>query len=264
MKLKPTQKLLWQLITHPEGVAAALSDRKQKKLPLIPNRKLSEAERLDIYANMYFYRLLEGLESDYSALASYLGKRDFHNLITLYLKKFPPRHYSIRYAGQDLPLFLKQHPLYRRKIYLSELAALEWSILAAFDAYNIPFIQMSELTSLSPHLWPKLRLTTVDSVILLKTQYDVNLWRRNLVKSKTSPQKKKTHLLIWRENLKVMIREVDKDEFKALDALHQNVSLTQLSARLGAQKATHLLPKWLNFWVNTQILTSDNLSILKE
>jgi hypothetical protein len=71
--LTETQRLLWQLITAPEGVAAALaadgarggSLRAHLVRTVRGDRGLEAVQRLDIYANMYFFRILDVLKEDY-------------------------------------------------------------------------------------------------------------------------------------------------------------------------------------------------------
>src|SRR5689334_16140542 len=107
MPLKATQSLLLKLITAPEGVEKALQESPKTVLPIKGDNRLASVERLDIYANMYFYRIRDALKEDFPAVLKILGEMGFHNLITEYLLKYPSTHYSLRYVGRHLPRFLK-------------------------------------------------------------------------------------------------------------------------------------------------------------
>src|SRR5437867_1500066 len=73
--LSQTQALLWKLITAPEGATAglaALSPREQAVCASVvrADERLSAIERLDIYADMYFYRIRDALKEDFAAVAA--------------------------------------------------------------------------------------------------------------------------------------------------------------------------------------------------
>src|SRR5450631_2447280 len=96
--LRETQQLFWRLITAPEGVDDGLRrlDMKSDELARVVagDDRLDPVQRLDIYANMYFWRLLEILRGDYSALVASVGDDAFHNLVTDYLLACPSAHPS--------------------------------------------------------------------------------------------------------------------------------------------------------------------------
>src|SRR5207249_4628005 len=117
------------------------------------DERLSVIERLDIYADMYFYRIRDALKEDFAAVAAVIGDARFHNLITDYLLAHPPAHFSLRYAGQHLPAFLAQHSCAGHWPYLSDLALLEWSVLGAFDAPDAPVLDAAALQSVPVERW---------------------------------------------------------------------------------------------------------------
>ncbi|MGH7820183.1 MAG: HvfC/BufC family peptide modification chaperone, partial [Candidatus Binatia bacterium] len=88
--LDETQRIFFELIRAPEGVRqglGALADR-ERRLPLglegliAGDERLSSIARLDVYANMYFYRILDVLKEDFPALLAVIGDTRFHNLVT--------------------------------------------------------------------------------------------------------------------------------------------------------------------------------------
>src|SRR4051812_42087835 len=104
--LRDTEELLWKLITAPEGVADGLRriDMKSDELGRViaGDARLDAVQRLDIYANMYFWRLSDILRGDYSALVAAVGDDRFHNLVTDYLLDSPSTHPSVRNVGVKL------------------------------------------------------------------------------------------------------------------------------------------------------------------
>src|SRR5258707_11424315 len=114
--LKQLQNLLYRLITPDCGVAQGLAS--ERRMPaggldaiVLGDDRLSAEERVDIYANMYFYRLLDVLKEDFPATLRVLGDDNFHNLATGYLLEYPPTEPSVMYCGRNLAAFLRNHPL---------------------------------------------------------------------------------------------------------------------------------------------------------
>ena len=140
--LADTQQLLWRLIAAPEGVAAALaadSDRGGTLTAALQctvrgDARLSAVERLDIYANMYFFRILDVLKEDYPATCALLGDVAFHNIVTDYLLSHAPTHFSIREAGRHLPAVLAAHAAASIHPSAADLARFERALNDAFDA----------------------------------------------------------------------------------------------------------------------------------
>jgi hypothetical protein len=139
--LDEVQALLWRLLTAPAGVgpgAEALHHEGALEGTDLgwlvrPSARLSPTERLDIYADMYFYRLRDCLAEDFPNLARWLGPARFHNLVTDYLLVHPSRHPSLRELGRALPGFLQARPLSSPFQAASGLAALEWARVDVFD-----------------------------------------------------------------------------------------------------------------------------------
>src|SRR5438046_1982297 len=104
LQLKNLEQLIYRLITAASGVAEGIAV--ERHLPagglanvIVGDDRLSAEQHLDIYADMYFYRLLEVLKEDYPATAAVLDEANFHNVITGYLLEYPPTEPSALWAG---------------------------------------------------------------------------------------------------------------------------------------------------------------------
>ena len=224
--LPDIQHLLWRLITAPEGVAATLagSDARGDDARAALGRTvrdqgpLDAIQRLDVYANMYFFRLLDVLSDDYPAVRAVVGPVAFHNLITDYLLAHPPAHFSVRYAGQHLPEFAMAHRLAAEFPHLPDLAALERSISDAFDAADAPILGPAGLAGVSPAEWPALRFQLHPSVRLHRLRWPVQLIREQIDHGEEpSPiSAADTSLCVWRQDLQVRHRVVSDGEWEAL------------------------------------------------
>src|ERR1700721_2353191 len=108
-----------------------------------PNQKLNSFERLEIYNQQYWYRLLESLQDDFPGLNAILGHKRFEKLITAYLTIYPSRLYSLNPLGKNLPSFIKAEPqLTAPDLDLAyDMASFEWAEIKAFDAPAKPILK---------------------------------------------------------------------------------------------------------------------------
>ena len=184
--LRRTQQLFWDLITAPTGVRPAIDDLRRRGA-IAPQEiedvfagdaALPAADRLDIYANMYFYRLLDTLREDFPRTAAATGGDRFHNLVTDYLLAHPSSHPSLRHLGRHLPEFIAGHALHLEFPYLGDLARLEWTRADLFDAPDVPPLRREDLAALPQDRSGEAVFRLVPACALLRTGYDVaRLWR---------------------------------------------------------------------------------------
>src|SRR5579864_3495672 len=104
VNLAELQGLLYQLITTPEGARRIGNEcaRGGAEALVRGDRRLSAIDRISIYANAYFYRLLDCLCEEYPATFAVVGSDNFATLARDYLQACPPTEPSIFYAGRYL------------------------------------------------------------------------------------------------------------------------------------------------------------------
>lgn len=259
--LEETQRLLWALLTAPEGAAAGLArlapgERALAESLVLEDARLSAIERLDIYADMYFYRIRDCLREQFPAVHAVLGAAHFHNLLTDYLPAHPPSHFSLRYAGAHLPAYVERHPLSDDWPHLADLAALEWAILAAFDAPGSTVLAAPALTQVAPERWPELRFQLVPALRRLEVRWPVDeVWQHTQHGKAPSapPAPRALRLRVWRQGLRVFHRRIDAGEAAALEALARGATFAGVCARIAehhgeagsAEAALALIRTWL-------------------
>jgi hypothetical protein len=221
--LRETQQRFFELITAPEDVARTLE---QRGLPsahveeiVAGDARRSSLGRLDLYANMYFFRLLEILQDQYPLLAEELGGERFHNLVTSYLQAHPPDDPSVRHVGRHLPEFLAE-PRQR------ELAELDRARLDCFDAPDCETLTVDDVRALPPEELVRLPLVLVPA------------------------HRRLGGLLVWREGVEVFHRELAADEQTLLG---HAASFGEVCERLAvddpeeaAARAFALLHRWIS------------------
>jgi hypothetical protein len=220
--LRDTQQLLWSLITAPEGVGDGLRriDMKPDALGRVVrgDERLDAIARLDIYANMYFWRLLDILRGDFPALVAALGDDHFHNLVTDYLCACPSQHPSVRNVGARLAGFVGTHPLAAERPWLAELARLERTRVELFDGADAEPLAIDQLRALTPEQFIALPLPLVPSHAFVEVAHAVDdVWRAAQQETPIEPPAAGARtLVVWRQELEIHHRPLDPLEHTAL------------------------------------------------
>ena len=222
------QRRFWRLITAPSGVAAALPAEAKDDPGITPVQgwingpdEAFAQSRLDIYANMYFYRLLDVLKGDYPKLLALVGEVNFHNLITDYVLRYPSENPSLRYLGERFPAFIKVCERAKEWPYLHDLAALEWSRSAVFDLEDQTPINKEALSEFPPEAWGSLVLTPIRALEVLSLSAPVYRQWLAIEQQEAIPEIEAgaTSVLVWRWRYKVYHRPLAPAEASALALL---------------------------------------------
>ncbi len=276
--LREVQELVWRLLVAPEGVAKGAAELRRAgvlagddlSFLVRSDQRLGAVERLDIYADMYFYRLRDCLAEDYPKLCSVLGAERFHNLVTDYLLAQPPTHFSLRELGRALPGFLASHPLSGELAALADLARLEWARVDVFDERDAPPLSRSRLleqpaAGLRFRLVPAARLLPVAESVL-------PVWKQIEAGGQPSEDACRTGgeprtALVWRKGFAIFHRSLAADEARCLEAARAapidvaRLGELLLGARpdLPPERLAERLAGWLERWSHDQILCEEVL-----
>lgn len=266
LTLRNTQALLYRLITAPGGVADGLAQ--ERGLPrggldavIGGDARLGAASRLDIYANMYFYRLLEILKEDFPALAAALGPDNMHNLVTGYLTEYPPTEASVFWAGSHLAGFLRMHPIGGEFPYAADLAALERAIVEVFCARDTAPLEAAAMRAKAPERWPGVRMRAIAALQVVETKWRVAAALRAFESGREwkRPAPGPSTIVVWRQAAKVFYRKVAALEAGAIAKLRRGAEFGAICAAVdralahdgsaresaAASKINAMLARWL-------------------
>ena len=129
-----------------------------------PNRRMSSAQRLEIYSRSYWFRILDSLHADFPGLRTVIGERAFHDLLRAYLAECPSRSFTLRDLGSRLVEWLERNPRYGGscQALAIDMARLEWAHIEAFDNAAEKALAPGDLLELGPdfraRLQPYIRL----------------------------------------------------------------------------------------------------------
>jgi hypothetical protein len=262
------EALLYRLITAPRGVEEGLANEKSFRAAglesiICGDDRLSAKERVEIYANAYFYRLLDVLKEDFPATLAVLGDVNFHNLITGYLIEYPPTEPSIFYAGRHLQDFLRTHPMRDQSPFLADLAGLERTTLEVFHGPEAQSLDAAGMREVPPQDWPAMTLRTHPAARIMDLGWCVDTLLRAVENNEawepSAPGP--ASILVWRQNSRVYYRQLESGERTALGLAQNGATFAAICDAIVAETAecddfaaliNQLLARWLSDGVLTQ------------
>lgn len=217
-----------------------------------PTDDLIASGDLEIYARMYTSRLHDALADDYPKLRTALGDDRFHAIAADYLRRHPPRSFTLRDAGALLAEHLQGNPL--APSWATELAALERARVEVFDGPDAAPLTRAEVVSLAAGL-PDLLLSWVPSCMIVPLTWGVDeLWSAIEDEQPAfEPARGDRIVMVWRRDIAVLHRTVDPDEAHlaqqiAIGARFSDICevLAGLHGDAAGARATELLLRWLD------------------
>lgn len=235
--LASLQSMFYQLVTAPSGVRTGLSSVALDEAALTNlvrgDERLGAVDRLDLYANMYFFRILDVLRDDYARLVQVVGDAPFHNLITDYLLACPPHSWTLRNAGDRLAAFVAQHPSGQKRPWLSDLARLERSRLEVFDAAEAEVLTMERVRAMRPEAYAALLVRTIPAHARIDVDYEIEpIWK--VPDADATPRLHRHPVWIWRQETMVFHRPMTDVEAQLYPELSRGVRFDALCETIDA------------------------------
>lgn len=100
-----------------------LSDDIEMDRHILSSKKLSSSQKLTIYQNSYYERIIGAMKTDFPVMNNMLGDGAFSDLICDYIDSYPSHDYTLRYVGKNLAQFILD----------KDSAFLAYSDLARFE-----------------------------------------------------------------------------------------------------------------------------------
>jgi hypothetical protein len=243
--------------------AIASGDAAGALLRALPDRE----PLLRVYQHAYTTRLVGALRDNFGVLPRVMGDDAFDALANAYVAAHPSRHASIRWYGDELPLFMAENETLVPHPALTDLARMEWALRSAFDAANADALDAAKLAAVAADQWPRLTFQPLPSVQLLAMQWAVEpLWRAMQSVDADSgdepelpePVEHAHALLIWRQGLENRWRSLDTGQaglLRAALAGSHFAHLCELAAsQVGEEQAAAVAVAALQSWLADGLL----------
>jgi len=241
-----------------------------------PNDRMTSVERLQVYSQQYWFRILASMAEDFPGLRAILGQRKFDKLLVAYLNECPSESFTLRNLGARLEAWLRVHREFAPGVerLAIDMVRLEWAHIEAFDGAELPRFNPHDLSKLcgktvfrlQPYLHPLDLSYPVDDVFfeIRKTEHDSNMVSNAVVefprKSRTRrvslPKPRKVDLVVYRLDGSVYLKRLTRDAFSLLQALGQGNPLEKAletslpRTRRSVDHLTEQLREWFENWAS--------------
>ncbi len=198
-ELDVVQQWFQAVITHADGVDGGMRSPAAQELihlgrgemeeVILGSRNLTARERLSIYANAYYARLVECLGECFPVFRRAVGQDVFNGFAFEYLRHYPSRSYTLDHLGNHFVRFLKEtRPQADSDVaqaetswpdFLIDLATLEWTIARVFDGPGVEgeeILSGPDLLAVPAQRFSEAKLVPVACLRLLRFRYPVNAY----------------------------------------------------------------------------------------
>jgi hypothetical protein len=231
--LADLQRWFQAVIVHPGGVIeGAQSDEARTALEadaigkvVAPSSRQSAEERVAVYAQGYWSRLLECLREEFPVVRAAVGDEAFDSLAVDFLQAQPPTSYTLGKLGAGFPTHLAAtSPGDEWSAAVVELARFERTITEVFDlpgGETLGYLTLEELNAVAPQDRATLRLAPLPTVRLLGFAFDVNTWFTQLRAGDATsvPERRPTFVALSRREFVVRRLTLSHVQFDLLGSL---------------------------------------------
>ena len=211
-----------------------------------PNDRLTSFERLQIYNQQYWWRLMASFQEDFRGLMAVLGERKFERLAVAYLEQHGSTSWNLRDLGAGLETFVREHPemVAPHEALSLEMIRVELARVQAFDGSEKPRLDPTKLGA-SPE---RLRIGLQPYITLLELTYPIDdllgrlrkrntetgsvsnavsaaTSRRRPVRLNARPGKVPVYLAVHRVDLGVYYKRLEPGAYRLLQALRGGATL---------------------------------------
>lgn len=285
LQLKNTQQWFGSIIGRP-------IDENNQMNPISPSGKLIEAEavdyvapsptlrpdqRIQIYNQQYWWRLLNALHDAFPLITRILGYADFNRNIGIpYLTKYPPQHWSLSLLGDKLAQWIEEEYYADNKNLILNAVKMEWAFAHSFIAQQLSplsmeqFVddqQMEEMLNKILYAQPHLHLFEMEGDIFkFRIQYLAHppeYWLEHELPK--HEQSKKYFFIIFRNSSNdISWKEIQAGEFHLLSLFKNGATvdmacehLEGISSEIYETSMAHI-QEWFKEWTARGWLSLEN------
>jgi hypothetical protein len=187
------QRWFQAVTTHPDGVEEGMASNAAREWlgkvdaqeVIQPSQRLTSIERLSIYANAYYARLIDCMGAYFPVLKRTLGSDVFNSFVLEYLQQHPSHSYTLDHLGDRFTQFLADTRPRDEEggenwpDFLIDLSTLEWTIARVFDDAGNEGKQLltaEMLQTIPAEHFSKAKLLLVESLHLLTFRFPVSAY----------------------------------------------------------------------------------------
>jgi hypothetical protein len=239
-----------------------------------PNDRMTSFERLQVYSQQYWFRIMGSLSEDFPGLRSLIGGRKFEKLAVAYLNECPSESFTLRNLGSRLEAWLRKRPEYIAGVerVAIDMVRLEWADIEAFDKLELPRITTADsakldgdtVLRLQPHLQLLDLAYPVDELLLrirgkasksdTASNAVLKFPRQARIRRSSLPRPGKVYLAVYRLNGIVYFKRLTRDAFALLQAmgegkpLEKAIEISLVRSRRSLDRLGGQVQEWFKEW----------------
>jgi hypothetical protein len=232
------ERWMQAVFTHPDGAEAGLQSAEAKKcFPrgsealdelVLPSKSLTAEERLSIYANMYYWRLIDILADEFPSVHRLLGPEQFTVVVKDYLERHPSTSYTLNHLGRGFSVYIeKEARELPHREFIAAVARVERAMEDVFDESYAEPVTIGDLGSLLVGGVGDIHLQIIPALRLLELDYPVNNYITAVREDRhlDIPLPAKTYIAVYRSNYKPWRVDLEPQRYALLSYLQQGKSL---------------------------------------
>jgi hypothetical protein len=241
---------------------------------LIASPTLAPHERIEIYNQQYWWRLLSVLHNHFPLLSRLFGYWDFDQQIGVhYLQAYPPSHFSLFPLGSRLHYWLTKNYREKDRKLVLQSAAIDYAYQAGYVAKQLPHLSLHNLNpedateiALKPlKLQPHIKLFKCDGHYFLFRdaflEKEQEFWLENDFPPLLREEKTYYFMIFRYEHTQIHWRRLTPGQYHLLKLFQKNTSLIHACNHLemmggpAYEEALANIQSWFQEWIANQWLT---------
>lgn len=270
-----TQKLVENQYINPTAPSGMLIAEEAARY-IIPSPTLRPHQRIQIYNQQYWWRLLNTLHDNFPLLTRLFGYQSFNDDIGVpYLIKYPPNHWSLNFLGERLPKWISEAYHEPDQSLIFNAAQLDWAFMASFLSPQKNPLDLTLILQEGPNALLKYPFYLQPHIQLFKWDYDLLTFREAFLKQSVnhwldhpfpSLSKEKAYYFVLYRSAKnnILYKEMSLGEYTLLSLLKKGSTIEAACEALEQQEsavydqAATSLQQWLQDWTAKHWLTLES------
>lgn len=272
--LKKTQQWFASIITRPidednrmiRVSPTGIPMEQEAPLYITPNSALRSDERIQIYNQQYWWRLLTNMQEGFPFLSRLFGFYAFNQMICFpYLQKYPPNHWSLNALGDRLCQWIEEEYTDNDKTLIYNVARVDWAFGNAFVAAALEMAEQGKSNQ---------KLCLQPYVHLFELPYDLFQLRKEFMKQEHEywlnnefpilihhPEGKSYYFVLYRDRFfNIDFLQIEQAEFRFLRHFQEPATIEEACDWVGEQdeafcdEAAEKIQEWFHHWAMRQWL----------
>lgn len=224
---------------------------------IVPSPTLNPDQRIELYNQQYWWRILNTLQEAYPLLLRLFGYHAFNNSIAFpYVMSYPSIHWSLNYIGERLPRWIEESYHAEDKRLVLHAAQIDCAYTQSFLAAQKPSLSLENLTEIDEASGvSSQKLTLQPHVHDFKLPYDLFQFRMEMLNQDPDywlendfpalehlPEGQFLHFILFRTRRnQISFETLESSEAQLLTRLAQGATLDELCDWLGQHDPTSQL-----------------------